>query len=90
MAQKAASYLHRKCRRAACSKWTLFRANDPDPSRCSFCGAEYGKLAVGFDVQDASKGDPEIIGRDARSAPAMKLPDVKPGDFEYVDPERVK
>lgn len=90
MPQKATKYLHRKCRREACGKWSVFRAGDPEPDACTFCGHPFGKLAVGLDVQDAKTGDPEITGRDAREAPtvpAMKLPAVKPGDFEYVDPK---
>lgn len=80
-----AKYLHRKCRE--CLKWSVFPAGDA-ASRCGFCGGLYGKLTLGLDVQDAKTGDPEITGRDARSIPATELPDVQPGDFEYVDPTR--
>lgn len=87
MPQQAAKYLHRKCRREACSKWTCFRATDRSTGACSFCGAEYGRLAVGLDVQSKSATEPVEQPREAPSVPAMKLPDVKPGDFEYVDPK---
>lgn len=86
MPQKAAKYLHRKCRREPCSKWSVFRADDPSPDACTFCRAPFGRLEVGLDVQDGRVSDP-VDRREARSIPATKLPDVKPGDFEYVDPK---
>lgn len=86
MPQKAAKYLHRKCRREACSKWSLFRASDPRPVACTFCQAPYGPLELGMDVQDATTSEPDLKGRDAPQKPLTKLPDVRPGDFEYVPP----
>jgi hypothetical protein len=90
MPQKAAKYLHRKCRREACGKWSLFRADDRKTAECVFCGNPFGRLEVGLDVQDTTTAQPEPMLRvgDAKPLPAVKLPDVKPGDFEYVDPKR--
>lgn len=90
MPQKAAKYLHRKCRRSACSKWSLFRVSDPQTDACTFCAAPYGRLEVGLDVQSQSASEPADPNREARSIPAAKLPDVKPGDFEYVDPKAAR
>lgn len=87
MPQKAAKYLHRKCRREACSKWSLFRATDRRADACVFCGAAYGRLEVGLDVQSQSPTEPIERPREAPSIPAAKLPDVHPGDFEYVPPK---
>jgi hypothetical protein len=90
MPQKATKYLHRKCRRAACSKWSLFRGDDPKSDACTFCGHPFGKLFIGLDVQDQTTAQPEPMLRpgDAKPVPAVKLDAVKPGDFEYVDPKR--
>lgn len=89
MPQKAAKYLHRKCRREACSKWSVFRVSDRRTDRCTFCSAEFGRLEVGMDVQDGKISEPvdRTAKREAPSIPAAKLPDVAPGDFEYVDPK---
>ena len=89
MPQKATKFLHRKCRRAACSKWSLFRLGDRRTAECTFCGAPYGRLEVGLDVQDSSRSEPDAWGpREKRPEPAMKLEDTKPGDFEYVSPAK--
>lgn len=89
MPQRAAKYLHRKCRREACRKWSLFRLGDQRPTECTFCGAPFGKLEVGLDVQDANTRDPaEPVRIAPGQASAVRLDPVKPGDFEYVGPAR--
>ena len=82
MPQPATKYLHRKCRREACARWTAFRSTDRKTDACSFCGAPYGRLEVGLDVQSQSASEPVEKRREAPSIPAANLPDLKPGDFE--------
>lgn len=88
MPQPATKYLHRKCRR--CGRWTTFLATDRETSTCVFCKASYGRLEVGFDVQTQKSTPPPDRGHEALSMPAVKLPDLKPGDFGYVAPKEVE
>ena len=51
----ASGKLERKCR--SCATWTTFTKGEI-ADHCSKCGAEFGKLVVGFDVTPRAGGRP--------------------------------
>lgn len=52
-------YLHRRCRRETCSKWSVFGPTDTLTDLCTHCQEPYGKIEVGLDYESTSLSEPK-------------------------------